>query len=321
MPSEELDLINQALEDRVHSYEEAYAQARVVTDRLIKRELGHKAKPITLSENLKLLKSYWDKEYSDRDNADPKSMWNKLNAALRIIGDTSLLTATKEELYEKIKDSGLEANKRRAVIARLNQLLKFAGRFKLKAPKQEFPEIRYLSEKQVLALSASLKGTDRDLVLLAFATGCRLGELFAINETTIKPNGKIWVGYQILRSGKKALPKNRKQRSVFCLEVGRDALKRWLKVPLAERLTIRNRKYAEIVHNACKALWPKQPDKHVSFHDLRHSFAAEMLRLGESVSVVAQLLGDSVQVCQMYYSGFSMHDESMDALVQRMRLK
>jgi integrase len=48
------------------------------------------------------------------------------------------------------------------------------------------------------------------------------------------------------------------------------------------------------------------------FHDLRHSYAIHMLEKVEvSLTMVAKLLGDSIQVVEQYYAGFALGEEGL----------
>lgn len=67
----------------------------------------------------------------------------------------------------------------------------------------------------------------------------------------------------------------------------------------------RRKRWAEIA----KKIRPE-----LRFHDLRHSYAIELLNHGVSLSLTAQALGNSVQVCQEYYAGFELSDEGLDVI-------
>lgn len=313
LKSPELTKINADYKGGILAYEEAFALVSDLRKKMVAKEGG--LKPITHAENQKLLSSYWKQDYQFRDVVDSNTMWHDLNRALRVIGNLSLYTCDQTELQAKIQKSGLPPNRRRRVILRLNQLLRFAGRgFKLKLPRKEFLEVKYLTADEVRRLADKLGGLNGHLVTLAFATGCRQGELFAITEANDRI---IYINSQIKRDGKRTQTKTRNSRKIRMLPYGDKALKVWLSIPISQRP--RGRQYSAIVKAACKRLWKNNPEKHITFHDLRHSFAIEMLRLGESFDTIAQLLGDSVAVCQAYYTGFSMADQSLDALDERLK--
>lgn len=304
------------------NYEQAYALVKDLRDKQALKLFGRQEKPITLAENLKLLDSYWEADYQFRDVVAPEAMRHDLIKSLGVIGSMSLYTATQAQLVTCLSKSGLPANSRRRVILRLNQLLKFARReFTLKMPKEEYLDIKYLNIAEVRQVASHVGGEDGDLILLAFATGCRLGELFGLTEKSVKPTkGRfthLYIGSQIRKNSEKALPKNRRSRTTLMLPIGDAPLQRWLQLSTAERPK-RTKLFNEVVYKACVKLWPTKTDKHVCFHDLRHSFACEMGRQGRSINEIAQMLGNSPEVCRKYYTGVGLTDENLEALDERL---
>lgn len=311
--SKELDRVNADYQAGTLPFESALALVRDIRDRIATKERGHRQKPITLQENLRLLDAYWKAEYQYRDLADPETMRYDLMRALRVVGSISLLTADDIQIYERIKKSGLAKNGQRRITLRLNQLLRFAGRpFRLRMPREDFLNVRYLNTAEVFRLADHLGGIARDLVLVAFSTGARLGEIFAITPTAINDKGHVYISSQIKRDGSKSLPKTRRTRQVKTLLYGVESLKAWAALPMNQRQ--RQRHWNEVVKKACRELWPDDKEKHCHFHDLRHSFAIEMCRLGQPVDRIAKLLGNSTAVCEKYYTGFSVKKESLEAL-------
>lgn len=315
--SPELDEINRRFISGTLSYQEARALAQDIRRRLDRRENGAREKPIT-TENQTLLDAYWKDQYSWRDITDPDSMRNSLKRAIRVLGDLPIMTAEQTDFYQRINESGITNNRKREVIARLNQLIKYARRdFTLRLPRQDFLKIRHISEEQLGKLTKVLTQFDSTLVSVAFYTGGRIGEIFAIQKRDF--NGRILnITRQILRNGEKSRTKTRKDRGVAVPPEGFAAIKDWLDIPTSQKLEHRNRKLSEVVSEASRKLWPKEKDRHITFHDLRHSFAIHMLRLEFSISEVAHLLGDSIQVCQAYYTGFAASDEALEAMSQRL---
>lgn len=310
----ELDLVNERYRDGTLRFQEALALIENIRKKLSQSHNGPKTKPVTNSENLRLLERYWDREYTYRDISAPKSMEYSLRKALRAIGNISLLICSESELYKKLKNIE-KPNDRRRVISRLNQLLRFAGRdFKLKLPKQDYLEVRYLNRAEFAKLVSGLSEFDQHAATLAFATGCRVGEMFGLSELSLRGRFRLFIGHQITDELKKAPTKNRKARSITMHEFGERSLTYWLALSQEEKFSHRNRRLSDVVKFRARELWPDKEEKHICFHDLRHCYAIEMLRRGASLTQVAQLLGDCIQVVQAYYTGFSMVDESLDAL-------
>ncbi|HYD00747.1 MAG TPA: tyrosine-type recombinase/integrase [Phycisphaerales bacterium] len=315
--SPELDAINRAYRDGVHTFDEAYAQVRALRDRLTRQAKGHKTKPVTHQENLKLVDAYWEAEYADRDLVDASSMRYDLLRAVAELGPISLLVATRQELFKAL--AHLPPNKQRRCAARLNQLLRFAGsKTHIRVKRPEFSNIRYLTEADALRLADRLPTPIDTLVRLAFASGLRAGEIFGLTAESRRGRDRLWVETQVDDEGERRATKNRKSRTVIVLASGLKALETWIATPDAERQRINRSSLAGTVAAKAEELWPTEPRKHVVFHDLRHSYAIEMLRRGASLTQVAMLLGNSMTVAQAYYTGFSLTDEGVEALAHRL---
>src|SRR5690606_8688746 len=58
--------------------------------------------------------------------------------------------------------------------------------------------------------------------------------------------------------------------------------------------------------------------KHISCHDLRHSYAILMLReYNVSLATVASLIGDSIQVTEQYYIGYAPDNDILNLVAQK----
>lgn len=317
--SPELRAINKAYLDGTHSLDAAMAQLHDLRRRLYLKDKERPLKPLTHSENLKLFEAYWKDEYSDRDLIAPRSMRNDILRSLEAIGPLSLLTASRQELYQRLSEA--PANKQRRMAARLNQLLKYAKReFRIRLKKPEHLEVRYLSFDDFIILRRHLPHPIDKLSTIAFASGCRVGEIFALDETSLKQGFKLWVPAQLDSAGRRRATKNRIARHTLLFPFGRDALSSWLAIPEKERLIYRNAPHAKILKKAAKELWKTEPRKHVCFHDLRHSFAIFCLSQGIVKDRVAELLGDSLIVVERFYTGFTITDENIDSIAERLKL-
>jgi integrase len=316
----ELAEINRRFLDNTLSFQEAKTLAQDLRRRLDRKENGLRQIPITNKENETVLEAYWKEQYSWRDIRDPSSMRNSLLRAVKALGNVSILTAEQTDFYKKINETKLTNNRKREIIARLNQLIKFARRdFALKVPRRDIVTVKYLSLPEFNKAVKHLDDTDALLATIAFHSGMRVGEIFAIQKSDVLAPGRIKVNKQMLRDGTIAEPKVGKERRTYInSQDGRDAIGTWVKVPLDERREFRNRRFSELISAACQKAFKDDKDKHVTFHDLRHSFAIHMLGLGTSMSNVAQLLGDSIQVTEMFYTGFNMSDESLDSLERQL---
>ncbi len=324
----ELDRINQDFKAGVIRFEQAAALVRDLKDKQTKVLFRNQDKPITHSENIALLESYWAKDYQFREIVAKEDRKADLLKALGVIGDLSLYTAGQEQLVAKINKAGLPNNLRRRRIARLNQLLVFARRdFTIAMPEEDLIEIKYLTFEETAKLADFVGGIDGHMILIAAASGCRIGEIFAITPSSIigsnEEYANLFVGTQIRKNrknapSKKALPKNKEPRHTLVFPLGVESLQIWANIAKEDRPS-RTRVYSEIVMDACRKLWPKNTDKHITFRDLRHGFAKEMRRLGYTIDEIAACLGNAPEVCRKYYAGAAFTSENIAALARRLK--
>jgi integrase len=318
LESPELDIVNARLADGTFTQSEALAQARDIQRRMQAILLGTKEKRITHSENMAILDRYWAKEYAHRDTVDDGySMRRSIIRALELVGDRSLVTIPQDELQALINKAGTSGKQRRAA-SRINQLLAFLGRdFRMKLKRRDGAEPRHLTADEVRRIMVHLPGdTERLAVRAAFATGCRLGELFAITPRSFRGHDAIEVSKQLTEDGETRAPKTRRTRRVLIVSGFERDVAEWAAMTKADD---RMKRWAEIVRRACEKAFPTDRTKRCGFHDLRHSYAIHMLNSGLSLSTVANLLGNSVHVCQTYYTGFSLTDEGLEAARQALR--
>ena len=124
---------------------------RAVT-KLLYKEL-EKLKPrddIFNQDNIKIFNEFWKSEYEHRDLVDVDSARNDFNRALKIIGQVSLRSATKEQLQNRVS-SKIKGNSQRRVVASLNSILKYLKReVKLRKDKPNQVLVKHLNETEFL---------------------------------------------------------------------------------------------------------------------------------------------------------------------------
>jgi integrase len=278
--------------------------------RLKAREAGG-PKVSLLEANERLLRKYWDQIYEHRNNRDPDAAWYRLRRAVLALG-TVPLTASRDEIQQAVN---LQANNQRDVVAALNQILKWMGRADtvLTRFRPEERVVLYKSLAELEELSGSFEEPFRTLCWVAFATGCRLGEIFHLQPKHY--NAKdcwVYVEAQRREDWEISPPKNRKHRAAVIPEAIPWLLK-WFSVPESDKKELRRKRHAE--------LFRRVAGKDFKFHDLRHSYAIHLLTKGASLELVAQSLGDDIQVVQMYYAGFVLHDFGLETLNRLLAVK
>lgn len=311
LKSETLDNINNQFQTGSISFE----KARMLVKDIVEQIRAQDKEALQFhSDNQELVRRYWSEEYGHRDIVDRGSALNRLKRAADAVGPYSLYSASREELQAEI-DRRFKGNKQRAIVAAVNQLLKYVGRKdKLRRGREEFNRVRYLTKDELPRMLTHI--ADDKLRLMhevAFATGLRAGELFGLLPDDIK-DGHLQIFTQIDTDRRRRATKTRKERKAYILKSHLPAVKEWARIPLEERLRFRKRSIAVVTKRACLKAFPGQTDKHCVFHDLRHSYAIYMVSRGISLTLVSQSIGDSLKVTERYYSGFALTDDSIQLI-------
>lgn len=178
---------------------------------------------------------------------------------------------------------------------------------KVELPKVEKRQIDAIDERDLALLLAAdyddgLRGLrDRALIEVLFSTGMRLSEVRAMDRTADFTRGELTVR-----------GKGRKLRIVFLSDRARDAIKAYLKArsDLEEALFVGvdkgNKVIGRISARGIQRIVDRQARRagiaaHVHPHQLRHSFATDLLVNGADLRSVQELLGhESVATTQMY---------------------
>jgi integrase len=316
----EIEAVNKKFKDGTIGFETAFALVKELKDKLYAKFNP----PVEVhNENVKLLKDYWLKRYEHKDIKAKDAAHSRLRYSIEAIGVLSLFTASQSELQAKIS----KHPQQRRIAAALNQMLKYIGRTDVKIPlnRKQRRKPQYLSPKELEMVLGQINHPDKNLIVLlcnaAMGTGLRLGELFALTSTSFRDqNDILYVVEQMDEDLKLDLTKTRSDRTVPILPRYKNDVLKWVnEVPLSEKKRLRTFKFAAIVRAACAKVFPNTPEKHCKFHDLRHSYAIELLRLGYGLSVIHRCLGNSLQVCQEYYTGFSFTDEGILGVVHDLR--
>jgi integrase len=266
-------------------------------------------------DNLKLLAKYWDDVYRDR-RCNKTAAYNRLRQVIEALGQVPLLAAkrTVQDHIDKIVKG--DARKQRRFGSLLNQMRKHFGiTERISLEQKQLPEFCYLTWEEFQQVLPHVEDEEcKDLFMFLFGTGCRLGEGFAFPGNACTDRGVVRITKQVRYDGSVFLPKNRKQRTTLLLPECRERGMRW--VAYGPKAEMHKRKFDTILKLAAQKAFPGRPDKWVTPHDLRHSFAVHMLQIRRtSISMVAKLLGDSVTVTEDYYLNFALHDEVIESLL------
>lgn len=303
----EIRLINQSLKRGITSIEIAEKNAKEILER-VKKKHGLEEKPTVHNhDNQKILEKFWESEYIHRTLVDPDTAKYELNRSISYLGNLSLVTADIKQILKEINSKPWKNTKKRRVLGKIQLLLKFIGRNeKLPKPPKEQASVKYLSEDEFLVYLTKVE--DRALYCLyytLFYTGTRLGEALGLSELKLRPqNESITIDVQLDKKRNLRLPKNRKKRKTYVQLKAFKTIREWIK--LKEFFPYSR----SIVNKRFKIAF----GRHLTPHDLRHSYAINLLSKGVPIAHVAQSIGDSVKVCEEYYTGYELIDESLETI-------
>lgn len=216
-----------------------------------------------------------------------------------------------------------------------------------KLPKGRRPEITPLQGKEITDFLAAIKDTDDyQLFYTALWTGMRLSELLGLQWKCVNfKNGTIRVKQQLSwnRGNGRELttPKNHKERTIMPPSSVMDALLREKVIQNQRQLkagsgwsnpldlvftdTIGEPLVHGTIEKRIQRIYNQIGVKDRVFHDLRHTFATESLRLGTPIKTVSEMLGHaSVAFTMDVYAGYTpvMQQDSSNRLqaeIERIR--
>jgi integrase len=329
------------------SYREAEEQLNTILLEYRSKEQKQTAPTFHNQDNAKIYELIWSEDYKYRYIASASNRMMEFARLLELLGHESIV-ATHPQRLQALIDShcGINHSKQRRMAGVANQLLNFlykrglakpSGLVKLKKKRRK--DITHLTLAELEAVLKQVKiPTLTNLYLAAFCSGARLGELMSVKPEAIKdgPNGigTLVVKGQIVRGEaahkgdnaprgvrsvlvERELLKNQTElRQSLVLEFGLGALKAWARTPKAERLALRNRTYLTELKRAAGVALPGRGRK-LKFHDLRHSYAIHLLAIGMTMEDVARSIGDTIEVCEEFYAGFSHTPLSVLTMAER----
>ncbi len=313
LENEELDSINKNLTKGLIDETQAYHLIKTQLIPKLKKEIGVKERIVGEAQigeqNLKLFREFWKEEYELRKLRRPEGARNDFLTALRYTEPLSLVVASRQDLQKHL-DKKLIGRAHKRYVGKINQMLRFAGReFRLFTKKAPLPLVRYVTWEELPQVLAHINDpVIRDLAIVLFCTGVRLGEAFVLGARDLKSDQSIFISKQLTDKLEITEIKNSKPHKTILLKEGVEAYKRWCAVP--DRQSYRKKCQHPII-NAARKTFPDE-ERQISPHDLRHSYAIHVLAKGASLDDLTFLLGDTISTVQMYYAGFVMSDKSVD---------
>lgn len=312
----EIAALNSNLKSKLLTLEQANHQVDKVIVPELKRRAGLQEKlsdeSRILDANWKLFRKVWKEDYSLRRLRENSVISADVDfrAALKLVEPHSLMTTDRETL-QRHWDKVVSGNRSRKYGHYVNTLLKAAGRdFTLNVAEKVLNEVDYLTVDDFKTFQEHLFYVPAKLLAdVLFGTGVRIGEAFMFTERMLKPNRSIYVSQQMYENGKIGPPKNKPHTTVL-LPQFEDSYREWCR--LKDRALYRT-KLDRRIRAAAKEAFP-DPERQISPHDLRHSYAIHMLGMGLGLSDIAMLLGDNEQTVREHYIGFVMADQQIDRI-------
>lgn len=281
------------------------------------------------SDNQEVLEAFWKAKYKRSKISDKESAMRAYLRVLRAMGPVSLRAASDDDIQEAI-DGYAEKNARgdrikyaksqRRLVKDTNVLLKHLKRTDVYLFREEEPQ------EEVAGLTADevhhmVKFIDNEVIrlacLMAFYTGCRPGELIALDDMSYQPGAiTVHVKHSINRKNIKGKTKTGAPRTAYLFPEGRKLYREWVRtIPEFMPYFATVSRY---VGKACRKAWPDNPEKWITFYDLRHSYAKRMASEGASTTEISTNMGNSEYICKKFYIGWMMDEDQAKRLDMRL---
>ena len=301
--SPEIAALNKHFKLGILNRVDADARSRLILKALYEERDKNRV-DLTMRGNLRILNAFLIEKYPAarvRRMASRSLQTEKyyFYRALRTVGNLPV-DGTLEPLQNRM-DEDLAATPRihKRLTTSLNRLRKWLSLPMLQHLLPEHEEVVFVSEAYILEQLSTLPETIKILCAVAFYTGLRRGEIFGLRPSDLQGD-ILYVQRQLTQDKLVTLPKHRKKRKAFILPGG---------VPWVQRLLALGPLNRDLKINV-----PTRRAFGVRFHDLRHSYAVHLISKGASMDWVAQSLGHSREVCERWYAGHMLQDDSVTLL-------
>jgi integrase len=327
--NDNLDSINKLYRDGSITWDMARKNVETLIEQMYKADRAVKAQ-VHRPDNLAAAEAYLEKRYPlarRKKLSDFKTVEYEVYRAAECMEEVSLISGTQEQIQNQLdRFCKGDSNKQRRLVTKIKSILSVlrpTEHFELVKEHEEYKAVKYLTPEEFKEVLPNIQSEHiRVLAQVCFNLGCRIGEACAltISDLRLKPKGAtVFVCKQVTMEGHEAQKiktrtKNKKNRLSALFPDGVEPLKVWIK--LKPKLSLHERKHlSSIFREACKKVFPDFEDKHLKWHDLRHSYAVRLLNEGATIKDVADMIGDSVVVAEKYYVGFIINDVRMDRIL------
>jgi integrase len=345
---ERIDAINRRWSARETTFEVCLAQIEEIKKEYEAQAEIEPAVNIHNADNMRIFQTIWEDDYQYRDIVSAQSRMREFANVLELLGHRSLLSISLPDFQNLINEACADnPSRQRRWVDVGNQLLKFAfsrglvaPTAKLKKKKKQRKTVSHLSMEEWTEVKALIEdGWLKLLYEAAMTTGGRLGELLGLSTEKVKETrgglGEAIFDKQLVKQEKEhtssraperysseikekhGLKNQTERRTALVLPEGLSSVQQWATCPKETRVQIRTGSYNKQLTDACKKVFPNDTSKHLTVHDLRHSYAIHLLRLGMSMEDVARSIGDTLEVCQEHYAGFAHTPETIESMADR----
>lgn len=260
---------------------------------------------LLLPGNMKQFEAWWAKTYPPKKQRQYSPSYlpserHYMLRALKAAGNEAVdgpLEPLQDWLDEELED---DPDKHNTVCGRLNRIRRWLKLPLLTPMRRERRDVSYLTRTEVEHIIRSVPDPLSTLYAVAFYTGMRRGELFALDVNKVVGD-VVEVRWQMHSTGGLRLPKNGKIRKAFIIPGGEVWVERW-------KGLLPSVKYGMNVGGKIRELSGKR------FHDLRHSYAVYLIGQGLSLDWVAQSLGNSRDVCERHYASHILQQDSIELM-------
>lgn len=295
----ELDIINENFLLKIHTEDQAYELVKQLRIKLIppeKAELNYNFSEIN-NRLILSVRANWGNKITPSTKRTHDLDFARI---LKLLGPKSLHDYSSHDLQNIIINSKFSESIQNRLIIYVNCLLRAISRKDLLSKIDVEIKTKYLTESDLALLLEKQIKIDQVVTRLLFYTGLRIGELFAVKCNEFDSTSRILkVKYQYTEFLQKEFTKHKKIRKIkINLNIYEDYIF-LINVPQNDLNKLRKIYSRRLLRTSSKIF--QDETKHITAHDLRHSYAMLSLKKDISISQISKVLGNSVKVCETYY--------------------
>lgn len=307
--------INESYKEGKLSFDKAYEALQKHFDN-IRKKTSSTYTPPTRDEELDKHLLQWREQLLNKRLREPESDYNIINHSRKmhlILKATkkTIFDVTPHELRKAIKDKIRPTSERKKQCFYFNNYLAYAKRdIKMDASffSGEDFEYTYITSIQLDELVSKAPPELAKPMRILFYTGIRLGELYGLQRKDWK-GLTLWIDRQQKKTtGEFKKPKCNKQRTTMSPAWIHKDLEWWF----SGSGKLKRNSFEKKFKSFCR----QNGHEKLRIHDLRHSFAMYCLQEKKiSISMIAKLIGDRVDICEKHYLGNRLSQETVEDLV------